>query len=326
MEQIATKRWPAIDAARGLALVAMFVFHFCWDLAYFRLTPEGFTDSAGFHGFGHAIAASFVFIAGLGLTLAARSGLDLHGALMRIGLIAVSALAITAVTYLIFPEAFIWFGILHLLALGSALSLPLLFAPAFLVAALALVALVLPLVISKPVFDEPLLQWLGLGTHPPITNDWRPLLPWLGVMLLGLLAGRAVAAKGLPQPIGTWQPKSFLGRGFVWGGRHTLVLYLTHQPVLFALVFVGATLTAPREADILGTQSGFMRGCETQCVTTGGEAGLCTRACGCIAQDATDKGMGRAVARNQLTPDEQVKFNDITKACLRALMPQPPTP
>jgi uncharacterized membrane protein len=218
---------------------------------------------------------------------------------MRIGLIAVSALTVTAVTYLIFPEAFIWFGILHLLALGSALSLPLLFAPAFLVAALALVALVLPLVISEPAFDAPLWQWLGLGTHPPITNDWRPLLPWLGAMLLGLLAGRAVAAKGLPQPIGTWQPKSFLGRGFVWGGRHTLVLYLTHQPVLFALVFVGATLTAPREADILGTQSGFMRGCETQCVTTGGEAGLCKRACGCIAQDATDKGMGRAVARLQ---------------------------
>ena len=326
MEQVATKRWAALDAARGLALMAMFVFHFCWDLAYFRLTPEGFTDSAGFHGFGHAIAASFVFIAGLGLTLAARGGLDLHSALMRIGLIAVSALGVTAVTYLIFPEAFIWFGILHLLALGSALSLPLLFAPARLVAALALIALVLPIVISEPALDAPLLQWLGLGTHPPITNDWRPLLPWWGIMLLGVLAGRAMAAKALPQWLEIWQPKNALGRACVWGGRHTLVLYLTHQPVLFALVFIGASLSAPREADLLGAQSGFMRGCETQCVTTGGEAGLCTRACGCIAQDATDKGMGRAVARNQLTPEEQMTFNEITKACLRRLMPQPPAP
>jgi uncharacterized membrane protein len=326
MEQIATKRWPALDAARGLALVAMFIFHFCWDLAYFRLTPEGFTDSAGFHGFGHGIAASFIFIAGLGLTLAARNGLDVHSALMRIGLIAIAALGVTAVTYLIFPDAFIWFGILHLLALGSALSLPLLFAPALLVAAIALIALALPLLMSEPSLDAPLWQWLGLGTHPPITNDWRPLLPWFGVMLLGLLAGRAIAAKDLPQPLDTWQPKNMFGRSLVWGGRHTLVLYLTHQPVLFALVFVGATLTAPREADLLGAQSGFMRGCETQCVTTGGKAGLCTRACGCIAQEATDRGMGRAVARNQLTPEEQTKFNDITKACLRRLMPQPPAP
>jgi uncharacterized membrane protein len=145
-------------------------------------------------------------------------------------------------------------------------------------------------------------------------------------MLLGLLAGRIILAKGLPQPLDTWQPKNLLGRSLVWGGRRTLLLYLTHQPVLFALVFVGATLTTPREMDILGVQSGFMRGCETQCVTTGGEAGLCARACGCIAQEATDKRMGRAVARNQLSPEEQTKFNDITKACLRRLMPQPPAP
>lgn len=326
MERVSTQRWPALDAARGLALVAMFIFHVCWDLAYFRLTPEGFTDSARFHGFGHAIAASFVFIAGLGLTLAARNGLDLHSALMRIGLIAISALGVTAVTYLIFPDAFIWFGILHVLALGSALSLPLLFAPALLVAAIAFVALALPLLISDPALDAPVWQWLGLGTHPPVTNDWRPLLPWFGIMLLGLLAGRIILAKGLPQPLDTWQPRNLLGRSLVWGGRRTLLLYLTHQPVLFALVFVGATLTTPREMDILGVQSGFMRGCETQCVTTGGEAGLCARACGCIAQEATDKGMGRAVARNQLTPEEQTKFNDITKACLRRLMPQPPAP
>ena len=326
MEEISTKRWPVLDAARGLALVALFIFHFCWDLAYFRLSPEGLTDSAGFHGFGHAIAASFVFISGLGLTLAARNGFDLHSALMRIGLIAVAALGVTAVTYLIFPDAFIWFGILHLLALGSALCLPLLFAPAWIVAALASITLVLPLVMSEAALDVPLWQWLGLGTHPPTTNDWRPLLPWLGVMLLGLLAGRVIATKGLPRALDVWQPDTFLGRSLVWAGRRTLVIYLTHQPVLFALVFVGATLITPRDADILGAQSGFIRGCETQCVATGGEAALCVRACGCIAQVATDAGMGRAVARNQLSPEEQTKFNDFTKVCLRRLLPEPPAP
>jgi uncharacterized membrane protein len=325
MEQTIRKRWPALDAARGLALAAMFVFHLCWDLAYFRLTPEGFTDSAAFHGFGHAIAASFVFIAGIGITLAARGGLDLHAAFMRIGMIALAALGVSAVTYLIFPDAFIWFGILHLIALASLICLLLLSAPAALILMLALVTLILPAIISAPTFDIPLLQWLGLGTHPPLTNDWRPLLPWSGVMMLGLLAGRMIATRGLPV-FDAWQSRSIFGKSLVWSGKHTLLLYLVHQPVLFALVFVGATVTSPREADITGAQSGFMRSCETQCVTTGGKASLCTRACSCIAEDATSVGMGRAVARNQLTPDEQVKFNEITKACLRRLTPQPPAP
>ena len=320
------KRWPALDAARGLALAAMFVFHLCWDLSYFRLIPEGFTDSPAFHGFGHAIAASFIFIAGAGMTLAARGTPDLHSAFMRIGMIALAALGVSAVTYLVFPDAFIWFGILHLMALGSLLCLPLVAAPALLVAALACVALALPVFVSEPSFDAPLLQWIGLGTHPPVTNDWRPLLPWLGVMLLGLLAGRAMVAKGLPRIIDDWVPSSPPARGLVWSGRHTLSIYLVHQPVLFALVFIGATISAPRGADISDAQSGFMRSCETQCVATGGEAGLCTRACGCIAQEAIGQGMGRAVARNQLTPEEQTTFNDITKICLRRLTPQAPTP
>jgi uncharacterized membrane protein len=325
MDRSPSKRWPALDAARGLALVAMFVFHLCWDLAYFRLTPDGFTDSPLFHGFGHAIAASFVLIAGTGLTLAARRGLDLHSAVMRIGLIALAALAVSAVTYLIFPDAFIWFGILHLIGLASLLCLPLIAAPASLVLALALIALILPLLMSEPALDAPVLQWLGLGTHPPITNDWRPLLPWIGVMMLGLLAGRRIASHGLPL-CDAWAPRGILGRALVWGGRHTLSLYLAHQPVLFALVFIGASITSPPEADVTSAQSGFMRGCETQCVTTGGEAGLCTRACGCIANEAKSRGMGQAVARNQLTPDEQATFNDITKACLRRLMPASPAP
>ena len=319
------KRWPALDAARGLALGAMFIFHLCWDLAYFEFLPQSFLESPVFHGFGHAIAGTFIFLSGIGLTLAARGGLDLHAALMRIGMIALAALGITAVTFLLFPDAYITFGILHLIALASLLGLALLNAPAWFVASLAVLALSLPVLMSELAFNTPALQWLGLGTHPPITNDWRPLTPWLGVMLLGQLLGRVIAAKGLWY-LDDWSPQQAASKTLVLGGRHTLLLYLTHQPVFIALVFVAAMVLQPGQIDISSDASNFMNGCEQQCVATGGEAQLCTRACGCIAQEAQLQGMSRAVARNQLTADERVKFNDITKACLRRLIPQAPTP
>jgi uncharacterized membrane protein len=315
-----------LDAARGLALVGMMIFHLCWDLAYFDLTPDGFTQSGLFHGFGHSIATAFVILVGIGLTLAARDTFDLHKALMRIGKITMAALLVSAATYVIFPDAWIAFGILHLIALASLLSLPLMRISSGPVVALAVAALTLPLLVSEEAFDSPALQWLGLGTHPPLTNDWRPLMPWFGVMLLGLVIGRHLAMHGLPGPLQAWTARNMFGRTLVLGGRHSLLIYLVHQPVLFALVFVGASLVSSSRTEISGSQSQFMSACGKQCVTTGGEASLCTRACGCIAQEASAQGMGRAVARNQLSPDEQIAFNDITKACLRRLLPQPPAP
>ena len=320
------QRWPALDGARGLALVAMFIFHLCWDLAYFGFLPQSFLESPIFHGFGHAIAGSFILIAGIGLTLAARGGLDLHAALMRIGLIALAALGITAVTYLVFPDAFITFGILHLIALASLMALTLLKAPTWMVAAGAALVLILPLMVSEPFFDQPMVQWLGLGTHPPITNDWRPLAPWLGVMLIGLLLGRAIAANGLPGAWNIWSAQHIASRTLVLAGRHTLMLYLTHQPVFLALVFVAAMVFQPAADQITSGTSQFMSACEKQCLVTGGEAELCTRACTCIAEEARAQDMGRAVARNQLSPDEQIQFNNITKVCLRRLLPEAPSP
>jgi uncharacterized membrane protein len=159
----ASPRYAAIDAARGLALVAMFVFHIIWDLAYFGLVAETLPQESAFRWFGHSIAAAFVGLSGLGLALAARNGLDMAQALRRIGLVAAAAALVSAASYAIFPEAFIFFGILHLIALASLCALALLGAPAWIVGALAAMALAAPLLISAPLFDAPIWWWLGLG-------------------------------------------------------------------------------------------------------------------------------------------------------------------
>ncbi len=313
-------RWPAIDAARGVALVAMFAFHLGWDLSAFGLVPRALVLDPAFIGFGHGIAATFIGLAGLGLTLAARQGQDWPRALRRLAKIALAALCITLVTYYAFPDAYIFFGVLHLIAVAGLLSLPLVWAPFWLVALIAAGALALPLFDMPVIFDSDALLWMGLGAKIPVTNDWRPLLPWFGVMLIGLLLGRAVRARGLPGVLDSWHPGGAVGHLLVFGGRHSLLLYLVHQPIFFALVFIASNLVQPPYAASIET---FRASCEQQCVTSGGLADLCTRACGCIADEAQAQGIGGAVAQNRLSSTQRHAFDAITKACIRGDPPAP---
>ncbi len=315
-----TPRWPAIDAARGVALLAMFVFHIGWDLSYFGLAPQTLDSDPRFHAFGHTIAGAFIALAGVGLTLAARNGLDGRQALRRLATIAGAALGVTLVTYFIFPDAYIFFGILHLIAVAGLLSLPFLAAPSWLVALIAAVALALPFVAAAPAFNADALLWLGLGTKIPLTNDWRPLLPWFGVMLAGLLLGRAILARGLPAPVTDWAPRGVVGKALTLGGRHSLLLYLVHQPIFIAIIFVISVLVGPQYGASIDA---FRTSCESQCVASSGQPALCTRACGCIADEAQKQGMGGAVAQNRLSSDQRVTFDAITKACIRR---EPPAP
>jgi uncharacterized membrane protein len=317
----ANPRYAAIDAARGLALVAMFVFHIIWDLAYFGLVAETLPQESAFRWFGHSIAAAFVGLSGFGLALSARHGLDMAHALRRIGLVAAAAALVSAATYAIFPEAFIFFGILHLIALASLCALPLLGAPSWLVGTLAAMALAAPLLISAPTFDAPIWWWLGLGTSEPRSNDWRPFLPWFGIMLTGLLAGRALLAQGLPGALLQWQPQNSSARALVFGGRHSLLVYLIHQPIFIALIFVISSFAG--RAVVPGAE-GFISSCISQCQATGGDRGICTRACGCIVDEAQAQNLWRAIASNRIAPDENEKFGAITRACVARHAPKTP--
>lgn len=321
MSAAPSHRAPAIDAARGVALLAMFVFHIVWDLAFFGVVPAHVPSEPAFRGFGHMIAAAFVFLAGVGLTLAARRGLDLRQALKRIGVIAGAAALVSIATWFIFPDAFIFFGILHLIALASLCALPFLRAPTALVALVAAAAIVAPLVYQSSVFDAPAFWWLGLGAIEPRSNDWRPFLPWFGVMLAGLLAGRAILARGLPPALAAWTPRGAAGQALVFGGRHSLAIYLVHQPVFIAAIFVATMLSGHSQ---FASSDIFTEPCRKQCIATGGGEGLCTRACACIADQAREKGFWRAVATNRLSPGEKTQFDEITKVCVRQELTKEP--
>ncbi len=298
----APARLVALDAARGGAIVAMVAFHLTWDLGNFGYIDRNFPYSAGVKLFGHGVAIAFLFIVGVSLVVARARGAGPRAFWRRFLLIAGAAGLVSLGTYFAFPQAFVFFGILHCIALASLLAAPLLLAPwpAALLATLA--AALAPMFLASPAFNTSWLNWIGLSTFEPLTNDYRPILPWSAAVFAGVAAAKFWAARG-------W---GAIGRDLkagplAWLGRHSLALYLIHQPLLFglftALAFVGA---APSDR----SSGGFVGACVAQCEASGGERSVCREACACIAEHAASEELpNEAKAREK-------RLDELARDCL----------
>ncbi len=311
-----SQRLDAIDALRGLALLGMFAFHLIWDLGYFELAPPDLPYEPAVMGFGHGVAASFLLLVGASLALAARHGVNRRAYWRRLVVICAAAAGVSAATYWLFPQSFIFFGILHCIALSSLLALPLLRAPLWLVGVIATAALTAPLLIESPLFDAPAFWWLGLGTREPISNDWRPLLPYFGVVLGGLIATRWLLARGLPAWLTNWRAQAPATRALVWGGRHSLLVYLVHQPVFFAVVFMVARAVAPQPA-LPPQYEPFVTSCTAQCAAQGGGRQACRNVCACIAGEIHKQPpIWDRMTREGLSPADKESIDGFTRQCV----------
>ncbi|EHR70294.1 putative membrane protein [Burkholderiales bacterium JOSHI_001] len=227
-------RFDRLDALRGLAIVWMAVFHFSFDLNHFGLLQprQNFYTDAFWTGQRTAIVSMFLFCAGLGQAVALHAPQGWPRFWRRWAQVALCALAVSAGSALMFPRSWISFGVLH----GMAVMLVLARLAAPLRAGLwplGALLLALPQWLQHPFFDQRATNWVGLVTHKPVTEDFVPVLPWLGVMLWGLAAGQwllshrpGVLAGALPQALA---PLARLGR---W----SLSFYMLHQPLLIALI------------------------------------------------------------------------------------------
>ncbi|WP_281825882.1 heparan-alpha-glucosaminide N-acetyltransferase [Jannaschia rubra] len=230
-------RLIAIDWLRGLAFLAMAVFHFGRDFEVLGLVPPGTTFGGGWNFSARAIASSFIFLAGLSLWLANGRRMRWPSYAKRLVLLIAAAAGVSVATYVAVPGAWVRFGILHSIALSSLIGLLFLRAPWGMTAlAAALVLFAAPSLRSEALNSHWLL-WLGLGTSIPTMMDWEPLVPWLAPFLAGLAFGQAGGARLL-----AWGPDKPgpLAQAAAWPGRHALSLYLIHQPVLIAIIFAGA--------------------------------------------------------------------------------------
>ena len=181
-------RVAAIDALRGIAILAMIAYHFAFDLRFFGLTRSDFEGDPFWLTARAAIVTSFLLLVGVSLLLAYEAGVPGARFNRRVALIAACALAVTIGSYLVFPQRFIYFGILHCIAVSSLLARPLAARPR-LALALGVAAIVAGLSLSHPFFDGRATSWLGFNTVKPPTEDFVPLFPWLGVVLVGIGLG-----------------------------------------------------------------------------------------------------------------------------------------
>jgi uncharacterized membrane protein len=233
-------RFDRLDALRGFAMLWMALYHFGFDLNHFGLLdPRQDVYRDPFWTVQRTcILSLFLLCAGAALAVALDAGQRWPRFWRRWAQVAGCALLVSAGSAIMFPRSWISFGVLH----GIAVMLVLARLAAPLRAGLwplGALLLALPGWLRHPFFDSAWTNWVGLVTRKPITEDWVPLLPWLGVMLWGLAAGqwalarrRGLLAGSLPRAL---QPLAVLGR---W----SLSFYMLHQPVLIGAILAATML------------------------------------------------------------------------------------
>lgn len=210
-----------IDALRGFTIILMIFFHFSFDLNNFGFIQVDIIHAPFWYILPRIIVFLFLFAVGMSLCLAHQIKINWKSFWKRFLKISFFALVISLVTYFMFPENWIYFGTLHAIALISLISLPFLKRPNL--------SLIIALTLFIPsIFFDKNIPWISL---PHQSWDYIAPFPWLGASLLGIFA----VHKGLHKMT---IPKTKTVKSLNYLGRHSLFIYLVHQPILFGTVYL----------------------------------------------------------------------------------------
>ena len=214
-----TSRLALIDWLRALAIVLMVIYHFSWDLAMMQLIEQRTFSGPLMTFIGRSCLCLFLFCVGYSLALSHTPSIRWRPFWRRWLKIVLAAAAVSLATYVYMPTAWVYFGILHCIAVASLLGLLFLRIP--LIALLAGSSLM----ISWWLFGSTL-PWLHL---PRPSLDYIALFPWSGMVLIGIGAHHYRLHERI-RPPALAAPE--------WLSRHSLAIYLLHQPLLLGLAFL----------------------------------------------------------------------------------------
>ena len=309
-------RIALLDVARGLALVAMAIYHFSWDLEYFGWMAQGTAVQGGWLVFARSIATSFLFLVGVSLVLAHGSGGSGGGGgirwrsfWIRFLQVAGAAALISAATWFI-PGGFIFFGILHAIALCSLIGLIFVALPWTASIICAVLVYGVWLGFSADIFANPALWWVGLATIPPRANDYVPLFPWLAPVLIGIAFAQILQRLNLWQRLARINLPRVAQRPLTFLGRHSLIFYLVHQPILIGLVYLFTTFIAQPDYS-----ANFENQCQKTCSNTRGEQ-FCKAYCSCMIEEMSREELLTPFMSRSMSEDQNNLLLDMRDMCV----------
>ncbi len=243
MDKIQKKRFFEVDAFRGIAIFLMVIYHFFFDLDFLGIY-ELDMHSGLLLIIGRSAAILFIFLVGVSLTLSYSRALSLHGTqnqfshfLKRGAGVFAWGLVITVVTAVFLARGTIYFGILHLIGVSIILAYPFLKYKNFSLIA-GIIILFAGIFMETAYADFPWLLWLGIKPYGFYTLDYFPLIPWFGVVLLGVFTGNSL----YPDYQRSFRMCECEGNAVVsllgYLGKKSLLIYLVHQPVIVGILFL----------------------------------------------------------------------------------------
>ncbi len=230
------KRFFSVDFLRGLAIIPMIIFNYSVTLNYFHLIDFP-TNFLYWYVLPRLIAGTFIFVSGIASSVSYKnsSGSFRKKYFLRGLKITIFASAITIFTFFIVPNGTVIFGILHFFAVSSFL-IPFFIRNRKINLIAGIVLILLGFYIESLSLSFSSAFWL-FPEHF-FTLDYFPIIPWLGVMMLGVYF-----ADIFIKVTRRFEVKNKIGSLFVFFGRNSLTIYLVHQPLLiFLLAIMGYRL------------------------------------------------------------------------------------
>jgi len=238
---IKPSRLPFIDWLRGFFILLMVIYHFCYDLDLF-----GYIDTAFGRGawipFRYVIVIGFLTLVGISLVIVHHKGINWQSVKKRSFQLAIACLFVSGSGYFIAPHKITIFGILQFILVASFLVLPFINKPK-LALVLGIAVFAIGHSVTFPLFNSIWLHWIGMGETLRPALDFLPLVPWIGVVLVGIYCGHWFISE-TGNKVGSFTLSehknklvSKLSRFIETMGQHSLIIYLVHQPILFGIFY-----------------------------------------------------------------------------------------